>query len=92
MIFRFTNEPEVFQRLMQKVLVGLNPEGGPDYVIVYLDVVVVFFHTLNDYLEYLRCVVQRIQDAGLKLKHSKCQFMCKEVQYCRHWLLSMYVY
>lgn len=60
---------------METVLAGLNPEDGPDYVIVYLDDVLVFFHTLEDHLEHLHCVIQRIRDAGLKLKPSKCHFI-----------------
>ena len=39
--------PAVFQRLMQRVLHGLNPEVGPDFVSVYLDDVLVFSETLE---------------------------------------------
>ena len=34
MPFGLTNAPSVFQRLMQRVLAGLNPEEGPDFVVV----------------------------------------------------------
>ena len=37
MPFGLTNAPAVFQRLMQRVLSGLNPEDGPDFVSVYID-------------------------------------------------------
>ena len=30
------------QRLMETVLAGLNPEDGPDFVVVYIDDVLVF--------------------------------------------------
>ena len=84
MPFGLTNAPGVFQRLMQRVLAGLNPENVPDYVAVYLDDVLVFSRTLEDHLEHLHCVIQRIRDAKLKLKPSKCQFIRKEVKYLGH--------
>lgn len=37
MPFRLTNAPSIFQRLMERVLAGLNPEDGPDFVSVYID-------------------------------------------------------
>ena len=37
MPFGLRNAPAVFQRLMQCVLAGLNPEDGPPFVSVYVD-------------------------------------------------------
>ena len=37
MPFGLTNAPAVFQRLMQNVITGLNPEEGPDFVSAYID-------------------------------------------------------
>ena len=84
MPFGLTNAPGVFQRLMERVLAGLNPEDGPDFVVVYIDDVLVISRTLDDHLEHLRCVIQRIHDAGLKLKPSKCRFIRDEVEYLGH--------
>ena len=69
-----TNALGVFQRLIERVLAGLNTEDGPDFVVVYINDVLVFSRNLDDHLEHLRCVIQRIHDAGLKLKPSKCRF------------------
>lgn len=54
---------------------GLNPEDGPDYVAVYIDDVLVFSRTLEDHLEHLRRVIERLQEVGLKLQPAKCQFL-----------------
>lgn len=84
MPFGLTNAPAVFQRLMERVLAGLNPEEGPDFVKVYIDDVIVFSPTLEDHLQHLQQVLQRIRDAGLKLKTSKCRFIAEEVEYLGH--------
>ena len=41
MPFGLTNAPAVFQRLMQRVLDGLNPDGGKQFVVAYLDDILV---------------------------------------------------
>ena len=84
MPFGLTNAPAVFQRLMQQVLAGLNPEQGPDFVKVYIDDILVFSPSLADHLDHLQQVLGRIRNAGLKLKPSKCHFIAKEVQYLGH--------
>ena len=84
MPFGLTNAPAAFQRLMQRVLAGLNPDAGPDFVAVYIDDVLVFSRTVEDHLNHLRAVIQRIMEAGLKLKPSKCHFAQREVEYLGH--------
>ena len=61
MPFGLTNAPAVFQRLIQKVLHGLNPEDGPDFVSSYIDDILVFSRTLEDHLRHLRLVIKRIE-------------------------------
>ena len=84
MPFGLANAPSVFQRLMQRVLQGLNPEDGPDFVSVYIDEVLVFAPSLEDHLEHLKLVTDRLQSAGLKLKPSKCHLLRKGVEYLGH--------
>ena len=50
MPFGLMNALSVFQRLMTRVLIGLNPEDGTDFVAVYIDDILVFSHTLQDNL------------------------------------------
>ena len=80
MPFGLTNAPATFQRLMDRVLSGLNWEQ----CLVYLDDVLVFSHDLASHLERVERVLERIDKAGLKLKPRKCQFGKPEVDYLGH--------
>ena len=84
MPFGLTNAPAVFQRLMQKVLNGLNPESGKQFVVAYLDDILIFSETLQDHLTHLQKVINRLKTANLKLKPTKCMFMRKELEYLGH--------
>ena len=81
MPFGLTNAPGVFQRLMQWVLAGLNPPDGPEFVSVYLDDILVYSRSLEDYLQHLQVVFERLTEAGLKLKPAKCHFARSELEY-----------
>ena len=84
MPFGLKNAPGVFQRLMQRVLMGLNPENGPDFVATYLDNVLIFSTTFEEHLVHLRSVLDRLLEVGLKLKPAKCHFICQSVEYLGH--------
>ncbi len=84
MPFGLTNAPSVFQQLMQRVLMGLNPEVAPDFVAVYIDDVLIFSRTLGEHIEHMWRVIERLQHAGLKLKPAKCKFVREEVEYPGH--------
>ena len=81
MPFGLTNAPAVFQRLVQEVLEGLNPSGGPDFVTAYLDDILIFSKTLQDHMQHLRLVLNRLLAAGLKLNPAKCKFIQQEIEY-----------
>ena len=80
MAFGLCNAPATFQRLMERVLTGLQ------YVTchVYLDDIVVFGRSLEETLGRLQQVFNRLRAAGLKLKPSKCSFFQREVLYLGH--------
>lgn len=66
---------------MQLVLQGLNPQEGPDFVSVYLDFVLIFSETLDEHQEHLEPGIRCVEEAGMKLKLSKCQFVREDVKY-----------
>ena len=77
MPFGLSNAPATFQRLMDRVLAGLHWEQ----CLVYLDDIIVFGRTFEETLARLRCVMDRLQATGLKLKASKCKWFQRSVQY-----------
>lgn len=79
MPFGLTNAPSVFTELMQKVLAGLDSFCRP-----YLDDVVIYSRSEKDHFKHLGIVFDRIKNAGLKLKKSKCEFFAKRMNYLGH--------
>lgn len=84
MPFGLTNAPAVFQRLMQQVLSNLKTDNERDFAEVYIDDVLIFSETLEEHLQHLRLVFERLERAGLKLKPSKCHFLRESVEYLGH--------
>ena len=48
---------------------------------MYLDDIIVFSQTVEEHLQRLEEVLERLQQAGLKIKPSKCHILCKSVKY-----------
>ena len=80
MLYRLCNTPAMFQRLMQNCLGELNLT----YALVYLDDVIVYSKTEEDYLRRLQAVFERFHEHGLKLKPSKCSFLRKQITFLGH--------
>ena len=84
MPFGLTNAPAVFQRLMQKVLSDLKTDDGRDLTEVYIDDVLIFSETLEEHLQHICLILERLKKAGLKLKLAKCHFLRGSVEYLGH--------
>ena len=69
MPFGLAQGPSYFTALMQKVFGQYN-----DFCFFYLDDGLVHDGSTNDHLEHLKLIFQKIREAGLKLKLSKCEF------------------
>ena len=61
MSFRLCNTPVSFQNLMNKVFVGTIG----DFILVYLDDILVFSRMVEEHWEYLRQTLQRLHEAKL---------------------------
>ena len=80
MPFGLTNTPATFQRLMETCLGDLNLH----WCIIYLDDIVIFSKDLASHLKRLKAVFQKLEEAGLKLKPSKCELFQRQLAYLGH--------
>ena len=70
MPFGLTNAPATFECLMESCLGDLHLK----WCIIYLDDIIVFSKTPEEYIKRLRGVLEKLSAAGLQLKPSKCEF------------------
>ena len=75
--FGLCGAPSLFQRLIDLVFSGLTWTS----VLCYLDDVVIYSQTIEEHLQRLSQVLERLQKANLKIKPSKCQFMKRQIQF-----------
>lgn len=80
MPFGLTNTPATFCNLMNNVL----HEYLDDFVVVYLDDIVIYSRTLEDHLLHLRMVLQRLREYQFYVKMEKCEFACREIKFLSH--------
>ena len=67
-----------FQELMTGVLKDLL------FAMAYLDDIIIYSSTPEEHLEHIRTVFEKLHDAKLSMKLSKCHFFTKEIQYLGH--------
>ena len=79
MPFGLISAPSTFQRLMDEVLRELYP-----FAVAYLDDILIHSATWEDHLGHLSRVLQRIRQAGLRIKARKCNFAVNECKYLGH--------
>jgi hypothetical protein len=68
--------PDEYQVTMSKILSDLHI-----FVIVYLDDILIFSCTLEELLDHLEQVFQRLQEYDITLNPKKCLFLRQEVDY-----------
>ena len=77
MTFGLCNAGASYQRMMDMVLSGLSPSRA----LAYVDDVAVFSRTFDEHLCDLREVFERLRNARISLKLSKCVFAAPKVDY-----------
>ena len=71
--------PGTFQEIMTRVLQPISKGTS-----VYLDDILIATHTEEEHYQILERVLQRIEEAGLRVKPAKCKLLCDEVKFLGH--------
>ncbi|GBG91063.1 hypothetical protein CBR_g51797 [Chara braunii] len=80
MPFGLTNAPATFQTAMNEIFRDILEE----YVLVYLDDILVYTRILEDHIRHLRDVLQRLRKHDFYAKLSKCRFAQRKVDFLGH--------
>ena len=81
--FSLAKAPAYFQALISMVLEGLS-----HFAFAYLDDIIIFSKNEEEHLQHLEIIFERLLEAGLKLKRSKCSFMTMHIEYLGHLILE----
>ena len=76
-----------FQQLISIVL-----QGCSDFAMAYLDDIIIFSKDEMEHLKHIEIIFQKLKEAGLKLKESKCDFFKKEIHYLGHLISDKGIY
>jgi hypothetical protein len=77
MPFGLCNTPASFQHFTNDVF----RDYLDDFLIAYLDDLIVFSNTLEEHKRHVCLVLNRLREHGLYLKPQKCQFQVNEVSF-----------
>ena len=80
MSFGLVNAPPTFSRMTNFIF---NPYTN-DFVLVYLDDILVFSKNKEDHAKHLRLVLDKLREHQFYAKFSKCKFWLDEVLYLGH--------
>jgi hypothetical protein len=82
MPFGLTNAPASFQQFINEVL----QEHLHQFMIAYLDDILIFSKTKEDHVKHVSSVLRKLQKANIKLKLKKCEFHVQETKFLGHWI------
>ncbi len=77
MPFGLSNSPAVFQALVNDVLRDMVDQ----FIYVYLDDILIFSSSLQEHVQHVRRVLQRLLENGLFVKAEKCAFHAQWVPF-----------
>ncbi|GBG70282.1 hypothetical protein CBR_g6409 [Chara braunii] len=82
MRFGLTNAPATFQAAMTTEFRHMLDR----FVFIYLDDILVYSQSLDEHVEHLRTVLERLRQAKYKANRDKCEFARQELEYLGHYV------
>ncbi|GBG63233.1 hypothetical protein CBR_g37319 [Chara braunii] len=82
MPFGLTNAPATFQRAMNDIFRDILEQ----YILVYLDDILVYSRTLEEHLRHLHDVLDRLRRHGFYAKLSKCRLAQHKLDFLGHYV------
>jgi hypothetical protein len=77
MPFRLINAPATWQAFINNVL----REYLDIFIIIYLDDILIFSKTEEEYKVYIKKILKRLIDENLRIKTEKTEFYAKEIDF-----------
>ena len=82
LLFGLTNAPATFMTLMNDIF----HEYLDEFVVVYLDDILIYSKTKEDHLKHLRKVLSKLREHRLYAKLKKCELFKNKVEYLGHYI------
>jgi hypothetical protein len=80
MLFGLTNAPTTFYTFMNDIF----RKWFDDFVVIYIDDILVYNNSMEEHVEHLRKVFQRLRENKLYAKFEKCEFGVTKVDFLGH--------
>ena len=80
MSFGLTNAPATFCNLLNDVFYDYIDQ----FVVIYLDDIVIYSDSLEEHQEHLKMVFKRLREHSLYVKREKCEFCSMEINFLGH--------
>jgi len=80
MPFGFINAPSTFCTLMNDIF----QEWFDDFIVVYIDDILIYSDSMEEHVEHLRKVFQKLKENKLYAKFEKCKLRVTEVDFLGH--------
>ncbi|GBG70150.1 hypothetical protein CBR_g6281 [Chara braunii] len=85
MPFGLTNAPATLQAAMTTEFRHMLDR----FVLIYLDDILVYSRSLEEHVEHLRTVLERLRQAKYKANRDKCEFAQQELEYLGHYVMPL---